>query len=874
MSWQQKFPPINSRKVIPSSPSSSSSNQENDQRNNLENRMLFKKLEKENSILKDEVQRSAEERRSLHQAVRALSSLVERDARELTDLKGGLNLQRKETETLMSLLRDTLKNGASLEDLGEIRNGLRTSTSSQEKKISALESRNQLLMSEITSLKKTQEDFRNQFSNFSSRTLDIIGETESRTRSAVSNAESLHQSLVSSTSMMNEMKEKLNFLEAQIINRRDSEESVHRKLASHREEMIRLLEHHQNDSVQKESSSPKDLLIRISDLANRVASNELNMNRALSENRDLIVQKISDLVQRNESSRESDSIVLQQCREVQRSLATKLREIESENASEKQRNEENMIRLSRELENRTRSWSFKLEKGSDRERSVEEILRVEVQERMRETSELRERVSSLTSHMSRAIERVHEQSTNVQSEILESLEQQKNRMKDTINTIRASTSDTIQQLSNRIEEQHQSVYLQVEDMRQHVHSIRELEREMMVRSQKDQVEEEEEVLPKQKHRRMSKPPDDSVWEKVEDELNGTYYYNRKTGISQWHDPTIKAKIASVPVGEKEKHEHHKKVDLEPIQSELNELRRDIEHSREETEIRFVEARQERNLIRKSQRVMSNQHDASLSLFQSTLQTHAAYVGEMEKKRVIADVMDGMISSVERLALKDYIMKSVENMMKNVEKEEASTSTITKEEEEEEKEEKEEKGEEEEKKMDPEVDRILKIEDVTIKLKQDLETLREKHRETSLIVSKNTSRLERKISSMESRIELRLVKDTIKSEIEKEEGEDMRKIKNQIEEQVEVALKNVYEKCMSEIDTQVKSSEKKILNTVEMKRKQKEKDWQDELIHAQAFLDGLKLPLPEEEEEEDGDKANGSGIVSGDPKLCVGNIWEE
>ena len=109
------FPPI--QQQTNKKPPRKSSNQEDVV--GISSRMT--RIEEENAILRAEIERSSEERRSLHKAVRALSSLLEKDAKDLTTLKGDMNLQRKETKTLMSLVRDTLKNDAFLEELGEIR---------------------------------------------------------------------------------------------------------------------------------------------------------------------------------------------------------------------------------------------------------------------------------------------------------------------------------------------------------------------------------------------------------------------------------------------------------------------------------------------------------------------------------------------------------------------------------------------------------------------------------------------------------------------------------------------------------------------------------------------------------------------------------
>jgi len=872
MSWN--LPPIVVDKRQKRKESLYNTNNQEDS-HDTKNRVI--KLEEENSILKEEIRRSAEERRSLHQAVRALSSLVERDAKEMTTLKGGLNLQRQETKTLTSLIRDTLKNEASLEELGDIRSRFQSSEAARVKKFEALENRHNIVMSEIQSLRKSQEQFQQQFSNFTSRTVNAMTETETRTRRVFSNAETLHQSIMDTTSNVNEMKENLKRVEAETRYLREDRENVHRRLASYREEMMMLLKQQPPPEATtstnlKDSSNNNthEILTRVSDLANRVASNENNTNQALSEHRNLILQKMNEIVRRNEARSKQDDISTQQSREIQRTLVMKIRDLEKDLALERQRNEENIIRLGRELEQRTRSWGSKLEKGSDRERSVEEILRIEIQERMNETKDLRDRVSSLVSDMSKAIERVSEQNALSESEIRDSIEHQRSRVKETTDAIRQSCSETVLQLSNRIEEQHRAVGVGLEEMRRQVDGIgmrlvqrEEQEQESLENSNNSSTKRIRTVTTKQ--RRMSKPPNDEEWERVEDEENGVYYFNTRTGQSQWQDPRVTTNAVIIQSSDENRKgattstttttKSSDVVDLEPIQIEIDEMRRDLEHFREETDVHFVESRQERNMIRKSQRVMGNQHDSSMSLFQSTLMTHAAYVGEMEERRTISDVMDKMITQVEAEALRSDVQNTIISGLRHHENNVRDILRSG-----------EKKMEMQRKTMvlcSEDRDNIMRtIEDAASKLRIDLEALRKEHQVVNEKVCERTSRLEKDLTRQVTRLDENIVRNTIESKLVSPviRSTEMKKQESRI-------LTSCHQTCLEEINTRIERVRSKILEEVATLEKDKEKRWHDELIHAQAFLDGLPLPLPPSE-----DSCDDGGEVG--PRVAVDNIFPE
>ena len=81
--------------------------------------------------------------------------------------------------------------------------------------------------------------------------------------------------------------------------------------------------------------------------------------------------------------------------------------------------------------------------------SVEEILRIEIQERMNENKDLKDRVSRLVADMSKAMERVSEQSSLCESELRDSIEKQTSRVKDTTDAIRRSCSETVRVWSSR-----------------------------------------------------------------------------------------------------------------------------------------------------------------------------------------------------------------------------------------------------------------------------------------------------------------------------------------------------------------------------------------------------------------------------------------
>ena len=81
--------------------------------------------------------------------------------------------------------------------------------------------------------------------------------------------------------------------------------------------------------------------------------------------------------------------------------------------------------------------------------SVEEILRIEIQERMNENKDLKDRVSRLVADMSKAMERVSEQSALCESELRDSIEKQTSRVKDTTDAIRRSCSETVRVWSSR-----------------------------------------------------------------------------------------------------------------------------------------------------------------------------------------------------------------------------------------------------------------------------------------------------------------------------------------------------------------------------------------------------------------------------------------
>ena len=356
----------------------------------------------------------------------------------------------------------------------------------------------------------------------------------------------------------------------------------------------------------------------------------------------------------------------------------------------------------------------------------------------------------------------------------------------------------------------------------------------------------------------------------------TYYFNVRTGQSQWNDPRVVSSSSHVlRVDEKpeasttttaaarNKYDGGKQIDLEPIQNELDEIRRDVEHLREEVDVRFVEARQERNMIRKSQRVMGNQHDSSISLFQSTLMTHATYVGEMEERRVITEVMEKMISKVESEALRGDVQSSIESSLSHHENKVREILRIGQEEME--------KQKETMSLCSKDRDEIMNaIEDVTSKLRKDMKTLRDEHRVETQDMCKRTSSLEEKVSRHETRLDRESVTSIVESKLIRPVVRSF-----EMEERANRVLKSCQETCVREIETRIKQVRKTILREVEDMEKNKEKYWHDELIHAQAFLDGLPLPVrPPPVEDSSLKSAVEDSLKCTGPVVSVENIFPD
>ena len=264
------------------------------------------------------------------------------------------------------------------------------------------------------------------------------------------------------------------------------------------------------------------------------------------------------------------------------------------------------------------------------------------------------------------------------------------------------------------------------------------------------------------------------------------------------------------------------------------------------------------MIRKSQRVMGNQHDSSISLFQSTLMTHAAYVGELEERRVITDVMEKMISKVESEALRGDVQSSIASSLSHHENKVKEILRIGQEEME--------KQKETMSLCSKDRDEIMNaIEDVTSKLRKDLKTLRDEYRVANQDMCKRTSSLEKNVSRHETRLDRESVTSIVESKLVRPVVRSF-----EMEERANRVLKSCQETCVKEIETRIKEVRKAILREVEDMEKDKETRWHDELIHAQAFLDGLPLPV-RPPPVEDGLK-NESG--SAGPVISVENIFPD
>lgn len=296
-----------------------------------------------------------------------------------------------------------------------------------------------------------------------------------------------------------------------------------------------------------------------------------------------------------------------------------------------------------------------------------EVLRLEIRERMSGSEKARQRISKLTEDMATAIGRVDQRVDDDASRFLDALSTQSRDIAAKMEGIRASVSSTITHFADRIE----------------------------TREVKDQIVSQDDPSTDSVEDR-----DEDVWVEHTTDEGHTYFHSPRTGESRWHRPT---RANEQEKGTSDKHEKTqestdqaikktvgesvKKIVRETVGGTVKEIvkeavrdamreyerqfveldqsvkseRQDYLRWREETDVKGVEARQERTALRRANRVMANQHEASLALYQSTLTRHAVLVSNMDERSQIERVMDSMLSRLETGGLLDRVMMASENV---------------------------------------------------------------------------------------------------------------------------------------------------------------------------------------------------------------------
>ena len=157
-----------------------------------------------------------------------------------------------------------------------------------------------------------------------------------------------------------------------------------------------------------------------------------------------------------------------------------------------------------------------------------------------------------------------------------------------------------------------------------------------------------------------------------------------------------------------------------------------------------------------------------------------------------------------------------------------------------------------------------------KLRNDLKTLRDEHRVANQDMCKRTSSLEKNVSRHETRLDRESVTSIVESKLVRPVVRSF-----EMEERANRVLKSCQETCVREIETRIKQVRKTILREVEDMEKNKEKYWHDELIHAQAFLDGLPLPVrPPPVEDSSLKSAVEDSLKCAGPVVSVENIFPD
>eukprot|EP00938_MAST-03A_sp_MAST-3A-sp1_P001047 g1047.t1 len=239
------------------------------------------------------------------------------------------------------------------------------------------------------------------------------------------------------------------------------------------------------------------------------------------------------------------------------------------------------------------------------------------------------------------------------------------------------------------------------------------------------------------------------------------------------------------------------------------------------------------------------------------------VPKREERRVITEVMEKMISKVESEALRGDVQSSIESSLSHHENKVREILRIGQEEME--------KQKETMSLCSKDRDEIMNaIEDVTSKLRKDLKTLRDEHRVETQDMCKRTSSLEEKVSRHETRLDRESVTSIVESKLIRPVVRSF-----EMEERANRVLKSCQETCVREIETRIKQVRKTILREVEDMEKNKEKYWHDELIHAQAFLDGLPLPVrPPPVEDSSLKSAVEDSLKCTGPVVSVENIFPD
>eukprot|EP00940_MAST-03C_sp_MAST-3C-sp2_P000718 g718.t1 len=419
------------------------------------------------------------------------------------------------------------------------------------------------------------------------------------------------------------------------------------------------------------TSQGSDITEHMRKLSDRIATQEEHTRNALRGQRSAVMDSTKAIVERHDSALRDQNAKRQEMYETVRALSHRIESLE--HALHRERNDrmESVSSLGSKLGMVLSASSSKVPSiassgakgGSPQRRSaaVEEILRVEIQERMSHVEQLRTRLEDLVAKISSSMERVEQNAKDSHSSLVRKFESFSGLSNRKMEALRNSTAQTVDRLARRLD----AVRTSPDD---------------------ENVREEDSSDARAREGSEADSPSQETWQQLDDGNGNTYFYNARTGESRWDNPYEKdisdtavdrgevKVIASSEVNMSGDAAGASKLfdgietQLETtvrnivsrsisshraeVTSVIDDVKSSLTSRQDEMEISMIEARQERLRLVRQHRMSVDQHEASLSLYQRTLEKHAALVIEMENERTVRQVMDSMLSSVEAAALFD------------------------------------------------------------------------------------------------------------------------------------------------------------------------------------------------------------------------------